>query len=132
MWQIVLPEVVVDYQVLNLNARKHWSDRAPAVALVRTMVKAEALQLRIGRHDHITAVLTFHPPTSTRRDRINCALVHKAAIDGLVDAHVIPDDTPDHLTDLMPRIGAKRKPAEWILTIHAGYPTAQTLYGMTS
>lgn len=119
-WTITLAADAVDFRTLNLNARPHWAAKAEAVANVRDLVGAEARQLGIGRHDHITAVLTFHPPTAARRDRINLALVHKAAIDGLVDAAVIPDDTPDHLTDLMPRIGTKAKPARWVLTVLPG------------
>lgn len=129
-WTITLPAASVDYATLNLNARPHWAAKAEAVANVRDLVMAEARTLRIGSHDHVCAVLTFHPADRTRRDRVNLAGVHKAAIDGLVDAKVIPDDTPGHLTDLMPRIGEVRKPGVWVLTVAVGVPTVEFLFGV--
>lgn len=117
-WTLTLPADAVDIQVLSLNARAHHLKVAEATRQLRRRVCMEAKVAVLDTHDHIHAVLTYHPPDRRRRDRVNLTRVHKAVIDGLVDAHVIVDDTPAHLTDLMPRIGAPADPAYWLLEIH--------------
>ena len=50
-----------------------------------------------------TVDVTVTPHLATRRgmqDVAGCFPAAKAAIDGLVDAGVIPDDTPEHLASL--------------------------------
>lgn len=114
---IEVPAVVVDMKVFSLNARPHWSARHRATKRLRNRIAMEARQSSIGQHDHITVVLTFHPPTRARRDRDNLVRVQKTMVDGLVDAKVIPDDTPDHLEVGLPAIGEPSRPARWVLEV---------------
>lgn len=116
-WTCRLPNAVVDHATLNLNRRAHGVQVRAAQTAIRARVAAEARQAGLTPQAHVHAVLTFRPPDRRRRDRVNYARVHKAAIDGLVDAGVIPDDTPDHLTDTFPIIGEPHRPPFWLLEV---------------
>ena len=70
-----------------------------------------------------TVRLHFHPGDRRRRDAVNLALVHKAVVDGVVDAGVLEDDDPDHVTELMPAIWKGKGQRRWSLVID-GYEVA--------
>ena len=88
-----------DVLTVNKERSAHWSARAATTKAWREafgwLARIEKLPVdgSLGAC-HIDAV----PLTSTRRSRQDvgaCLPVVKAAIDGLVDAGVWPDDTPD-------------------------------------
>ena len=94
-------------RLLSLNQRLHWStDRRIA---------------RSWRHAALVAALRFGPPSKRshpasfvllelpvpdrrRRDPANYAKIQKAVVDGLVDAGVWPDDTPEFVTTIEPTL----------------------------
>ena len=66
---------------------------------------------------HIHTRLFYLQPDRRRRDEDNLILTAKPCWDGLVDAGVVPDDTSDYMTKLMPRIIGPLKntpPAIWL------------------
>ncbi len=93
-----------DKPPLTLNQRLHWRARAQRTRLIRDTTAWTARSLHIGPQHHITVQLHYHPGDNRRRDTDNLVPTQKPAIDGLVDAGVIPDDTPDHITWRAPTI----------------------------
>lgn len=87
---------------LSLNDRIGWRARAKHVREIREAVAWQAK--RIGPCGHITAQLHYQPGDRRRRDGDNLIATSKPAVDGLVDAGVIRDDTSEYATVLMPVI----------------------------
>lgn len=90
---------ITDVLPISLNDRQHWRARARHTAAWRDAVGWQARAANIPRYERISVRLEVYPPDRRRRDRHNLVPVLKAAVDGLVDAEVIPDDTPEHLVD---------------------------------
>lgn len=114
-WWVDLPTTL---ETVTLNSRrdkrtdgkilKQWREAAGWA------VKAERVpQLQRG------AVIRLHfwPGDRRKRDRVNLALIHKACVDGIVDAGVIEDDSPDHIDEKMPQIHRAIVKKAWRLEI---------------
>ena len=106
------------YPSLNTRRDKRWD--AGQLRQWRHNTALVARDAKVPRLDMPTVRLHFHPGDRRRRDAINLALVHKACVDGLVDAGVLADDDPDHVTELMPAIWKGRGVRRWELTIDTG------------
>ncbi|QOH58941.1 hypothetical protein C6Y44_04080 [Rhodococcus rhodochrous] len=106
-----------------MNSRMHWSKSSRITKQIRTTAWLLAKQSTIPTGcAHLTVGLHYRPKDRRRRDADNLLPVLKAACDGLVDAGLVPDDTPDLMTKLMPVIHAVEKGrggALW-LTIEIG------------
>lgn len=79
--------------LLTSNQRHHWQAKARLTKALRTTTAWIAKAQGVGPVDgpvRITAVI--HPKTARRFDPHNYQPSVKAAIDGLVDAGVFPDD----------------------------------------
>jgi crossover junction endodeoxyribonuclease RusA len=79
----------------------HFHERAALVAEWRQAFKILAREAGIPSLDRIA--VTAMPMRANRRSRPDvaaCFPAVKAAIDGLVDAGVVKDDTPDHVTEI--------------------------------
>lgn len=83
---------------LSLNDRMHWAQKARITRQVRSTVAWNAMSMRVPRADHYHAQLVYYPPNRRRRDPDNLWATAKPAIDGLVDAGVLPDDTARFVT----------------------------------
>lgn len=94
---------------ISLNARQHWAVRAKTVKAVRAEGCWRARAAGIGRAQNIQVCLHYRPRDKRRRDPINLVPIQKALVDGLVDAGIVPDDTPEYVTDLMPVIETPEK-----------------------
>ena len=95
MTQLILE--IPDRWWVTSNDRPHWAVKAKAVAYVRKLTWAAAKGRRLPRHKavHITVFVQY--PTGGRADPNNAEPMGKAAVDGLVDAGVIPDDDDRHV-----------------------------------
>lgn len=82
----------------------HWAQKAKLVRAVRSEAKLRAKHLKIGPLDGCTVELHYQPRDKRRRDADNLIPTLKALCDGLVDAGIVPDDTPDYMTKKMPKI----------------------------
>jgi len=81
------------------NDRLHWAQRAQRTRWVRQMAAHAARGTRKHSRADINAYVAY--PRQNRADPSNvAATVLKAAIDGLVDAGVLPDDDSEHLPAL--------------------------------
>lgn len=79
---------------LNANDRIHWSLKAKLTKGWRENAYAAS---SVGQIDRAHIVATLHFGDDRRRDVGNYAPTVKAAVDGLVDAGVIPDDSDRYL-----------------------------------
>lgn len=92
---------------LSLNDRMHWAQKARITRQVRSTVAWNATSLVMGRHDHVHVQLVYTPRDNRRRDTDNLWATAKPAVDGLVDAGIVPDDTARFVTRHEPRITDK-------------------------
>ena len=99
MWELDLPW---KSPPLSLNQRMHWAVKARLTKDVRLvgMVKARL----VPDLEKCSVELVWFVNTKHRRDTDNPVLTLKALCDGLVDAEVVPDDTPEYMTKLPVRI----------------------------
>lgn len=99
---------------LTANQRLHWRRRADLTRTVRHEVAIRAAGK--GPLDPpITVCLHYRPRDRRRRDADNLVPTLKACADGLVDARLVDDDTPDLMVKLMPVIHAPDGPARcWL------------------
>jgi len=58
----------------------------------------------MGDHQHLTVGLVWFVNTRAARDEDNTVATLKPVCDGLVDAGLVPDDTPQWMTKLPARI----------------------------
>lgn len=88
---------------LNANQRLHWSKKASLTKYVRESARLWARKLPKPQ-EHITVQLVWVVTDRRRRDSDNIYPTFKAMCDGLVDAGIVPDDTPEYMTKLAPII----------------------------
>ena len=95
---------------LSLNDTKanRWR-RHESVQTIRNMVVLKARNARIPVMQRMQIELVWVVKDKRVRDPDNITPVLKAAADGLasnrgISAHLVPDDSPDYCTKLMPRI----------------------------
>lgn len=94
---------------LSANDRAHWATRARSIATVRAQVKDLAYEALIPHLGRVQVEIIWVVNDRRRRDADNTAPFAKAIFDGLaadtgVSAHIVPDDAPQYMTKLMPRI----------------------------
>ncbi len=82
---------------LSANQRLHWAEKARRTRWVRTLAKSAGL--RLPKYSRAVVVAWIGYPRAGRADPSNAAPLVKAAIDGLVDAGVFPDDDSTHVID---------------------------------
>jgi crossover junction endodeoxyribonuclease RusA len=92
---------------LSMNDRRHWASRANVTKLWRDATfSAAVVQVHHGHLANITHLppsfmrVTFPVRDNRRRDSDNPAPTCKSILDGLVDAGVFPDDTPEWVETL--------------------------------
>jgi crossover junction endodeoxyribonuclease RusA len=100
VWRLDFPYT----RPLTLNARQHWSAKQRAVRHWRQTAKFLALQAKIPPLERVAVELHYCPRDSRRRDPLNLVATLKPIEDGIVDAGVIPDDTPRWSEPTMPML----------------------------
>lgn len=115
--EIDLP-LVVHGKPLTLNQRHHHKAKARLVAEIRRAAGWATKALKLGHHDHVSVQLHYRPGDARRRDPENLVATQKPAIDGLVDAGLIDDDDPLHLTWWAPAIHPEPGKRRLWLAIH--------------
>lgn len=89
---------------LSLNDRGHWATKARMVRDVRDTVHTLAQVTKIPAYGRILVELHYVPRDNRRRDADNLVATLKPCIDGLVDAGVVLDDSPQYVTWMPPII----------------------------
>ena len=100
--------VASELPMLNLNQRLHWAKKAQLTKHWRRLAYLNATIADLPRNlnrVHIIAHVT--KPTNRAYDAHNLLPTLKAAVDGLVDYGLIPDDTNAHLVGPDLRQGGK-------------------------
>jgi crossover junction endodeoxyribonuclease RusA len=85
---------------LSMNDRTHWAAKAKNSRAWRTAARYNAVRERLPECPPSFARVTFPVRDNRRRDADNPAPTVKAIVDGLVDAGVWPDDTPEWVETL--------------------------------
>lgn len=89
---------------LSLNHRQHYMVRAKKVAQVRALARDAIREFGLPEMRHLRAWIEYQPRDSRRRDPINLIPTLKACEDALVDCSVVPDDNPEYVESVMPKI----------------------------
>lgn len=124
-WEIDVPMTVhgVRYhRPLAANDHWHWRTLAGHAAAIRAGVAWNAKNVGIPHCDHISVGLHYAPGDNRRRDPSNLMATQKPAVDGLVDAGVVEDDDPLHVTEHMPVIHPGRYQRRLWLVVEASRP----------
>lgn len=113
---------------LSANQRLFWRRKAAVTKAVREATAWRVKSLNLPPAGRLTVQLRFDTGDNRkRRDPANLCATSKPAIDGLVDAGLVPDDTPEWVTELMPVIHNGRpergERGMWLeVTIHPPEP----------
>lgn len=93
-------------ELLNANVQLHWSVRARRSRNIRDAARWMARHGKVPRLERARIDFVVNPKAGARRfDPHNWWPSAKAAIDGLVDAGVLPDDNSAHLVASEARAG---------------------------
>ncbi|HEY2238874.1 MAG TPA: hypothetical protein VGI21_08790 [Streptosporangiaceae bacterium] len=109
-------------ELLTANQRPHWAVRARRTRALREAAAWMARAARVPQLEHVHVLAEYRPPDRRRRDPANWQPSFKAAVDGLVDAGIVPDDDAAHLTGPDPRLGPVTPRGQIVLTITATEP----------
>lgn len=89
---------------ITLNHRQHWRAKHRLVRALRDHVSTHLQACMYAPAAHIQVQLHYVPKDRRRRDGDNLVGTSKPCIDGIVDAGLVPDDSPEYVTQLMPVI----------------------------
>jgi Holliday junction resolvase RusA-like endonuclease len=110
-----------DQDYLTPNDRKHWSARKRCAKAWRDAVHVCALAAKLPRpiDSPVAVTLELNPSSRRRTDPDNLALVGKWAVDGLVQARVLVDDSAAHVHRTSQTISPfdGRKARSWLLHV---------------
>ncbi len=119
-WTLDLPYV---RPPLTANDRMHHMVKARRTAAVRQTAGWLARANRVPALARCSVSLHYAPVDRRRRDADNLVPTLKALCDGLVDAGVVRDDTPDLMVKAMPVIEPPEHPARlWLVVTDLGAP----------
>lgn len=83
---------------LTSNQRLHWRAKAERTAAIRALARVAARGHQAVTRVAVTVAVSY--PTSRRADPSNAAPTVKAALDGITDAGVWPDDDSEHVVSV--------------------------------
>lgn len=113
-WTVQLP---AGLPLLNANQRLHWRRRAELTKNLRTLVWLLARDAGVPALRRAHVVAEYRPPDRRRRDVHNLYPSAKAAVDGLIDAGVLPDDSDRYLVGPDMRFGGIEPGGQLLLHI---------------
>jgi crossover junction endodeoxyribonuclease RusA len=98
---------------LTQNDRLHHQGKGRLVKTIRSQVGWRAKAAKIPKAEYLTVQLHYETgPKASITDAPNLTATSKPAIDALVDAGIVPNDTDRHVLEVMPVIhtgGAVRR-----------------------
>lgn len=114
-WVVALPAGTL---LINANTAMHFRAKAERVKVIRNAAATLARHLKVPALEQAHVYYIVRPAgAARRRDPGNWSPSAKAAVDGLVDAGVLPDDNSDRLLGPDPRIGPPIKHSQLVLVI---------------
>lgn len=87
---------------LTSNQRLHWAKRAKLTKQIR--YATSVLFHTFGPVNRCEVTMIWYVTDAKRRDVDNTVPTLKACCDGIIDAKILPDDTPNYMTKHMPQI----------------------------
>jgi len=105
---------------LNMNERLHWSQRARRTKAWRQAAATAAMAIKKSQRGQPPSTVSISLPVRSlkvRRDPSNWAPTLKAAIDGLIDAGVFPDDDSRWVTTFEPAFHLGSQDPDAVMTI---------------
>lgn len=93
-----------DRPPLSMNDRLHYRAEAKIKADLREATRWLIRHAGIPPLNHIQVALVWTVPDRRSRDTDNPLLTAKTCVDAIVDAGVIPNDTPEYITRDMTHI----------------------------
>ncbi|QGJ92715.1 RusA-like resolvase [Microbacterium phage Megan] len=117
---------------LTENQRLNRWERARRVRDVRATTALWGRRIRGARR--VEVILTWVVADARKRDEDNVVPTLKALCDGLVDAGVVPDDTPRYMVKRMPVVALRRgaRPHMELLVRVLDVPTSDVSASMTT
>jgi crossover junction endodeoxyribonuclease RusA len=106
-----------DRPPLSLNDRGHWGARSRLTKSVREEAAWRARLSKIPRLKKCRVEVTWVVSDTRRRDEDNPAPSAKAVYDGLVDAGVVADDTPEYMEKPSVKIVKQTGERKWFVTV---------------
>lgn len=101
-WTITLPQPA---PLMSMNDRLHWTEQRKRARAWRTASMVHAMDQLAGRSLPASTVAVALPVRDRRaRDPHNYFATVKPIVDGLVDADIWPDDTPEYVTTIEPTL----------------------------
>ena len=97
-WHLLFPCTL---WTVNAERRMHWGKRAGLVRPMREAARVEALKAQIPRLQRLGVTATPRQARGRLADVAGPYPAVKAAVDGLVDAGILPDDSPEFLASLV-------------------------------
>lgn len=111
--------LVAPHHWLNANQRPHWRDERARSAAWREAAGWAAKAAKVPRLERVYICCWLEFPNNLRRDPANWAPTAKAAVDGLVQVGVLPDDDWRHVTGPDMRIGQRHpKPGRLVIGLY--------------
>lgn len=102
-------------RLMSMNDRYHWHVRARLVKAWREGAAWATAAAKVGRLPRCEVIVTLPVRDKRRRDPHNYYPTVKAIVDGLVDAGVWGDDTPEWVVTTEPRL---RVASDRLVTVH--------------
>lgn len=100
--------------LLSMNDRGHWRKHNEAIKAWRHATRMQVARQRswwVGvDHPPAMVCVTLDVPDKRRRDPANYFATVKPIVDGLVDAGLWPDDTPEWVTVVEPTLRIVKGP----------------------
>ena len=118
-WRLEFPP---KQELLNANQRLHWAPKNRITQQIRSDALLLAKAAKIPPLQRIRVDAIYEPPDRRKRDAGNYYPTYKAAIDGLVDAGVCPDDDSKHVDGPYMRIADDPHPGGRIVLIITELP----------
>lgn len=87
---------------LHANQRLHWRPERALKKLVRDAVEWRAKEAKVGPCVRVFTEVHYRPGDNRQRDASNLMPTQKAAVDGLVRAGIVPDDSAHWVTERIP------------------------------
>jgi hypothetical protein len=113
-WRIAFPP---QQELLNANQRLHWAKKNAITQQLRSDAFNLAKHHKVPRLERARIDGIYEPPDRRKRDAGNYYPTYKAAIDGLVDAGVLPDDDSEHCKGPFMDIGERHPGGRIVLII---------------
>lgn len=103
--------------LLSSNQRPHWATKARRTRLIRDTAAWTTRALREAPMERVVVTAVVHPKTNRQFDPDNYHPTAKAALDGVVDAGLLPDDDTRHVIRTSYEAGPKT-PEGWRFELH--------------